>query len=502
MRSHRGWSPWLGAVALYFLLFVLAVLVNLHGLSGSYYYDDYLRVFSDPNSALWQGFLHANYFDKFYRPLESMVLAFVQMHFGWNTLPLHLLSLSLHTYLACLVSHVLRRWKVRPEVAIGVAAYVIVSQMSTAAVLGNDTQSQITASLCSAGALWLLYRRMTEASDTGWRYAGSVACFFLALISKETSIGLTLSVAFLSFVLMRADTTVRRVQRTIVTLVPYGIATLVYLGLRVHAGAALPQYGTQDYAFRFGANIVENIGELGIQSLLPISSIEFVRALRSHAFDYLAVFALFTLGAFAILARGLAYDQRRGRTLVLVGILICSWCPVLFLTHLNEPYSYNGLPVIAVLWGLSFEQLLRRGSRMWRVLALGAILPLFVGNALGVDQKARAMTAQGKRADVLLKQVVHATTSLPRGANLVLVDPSEKTFKYTTFLLQGFRVLVCADSIIHFLSGRPDVSIIHVQDSTVARLRTSPTTIFLTYEPRSLTLVPYPIPIRRELTGE
>src|SRR4051812_10229850 len=137
-------------VLLFAGLFILALLVYRNGLHIPYYADDYQRVFTNPKEAAAQAFTEANYSDHSYRPLETAALGLIQNIWGWDTFPFRLLNLFFHAAGAFLVFHALRYWKVNIWSAFAAAIFVIVSQAGAAAVLGNDTESQITGAFFSA----------------------------------------------------------------------------------------------------------------------------------------------------------------------------------------------------------------------------------------------------------------------------------------------------------------------------------------------------------------
>ncbi len=476
------------SVLLFIGLYILGILVYMHGLTASYYYDDFLRVFTNPHEAIWQGFIKANYLDKFYRPLETMVMAAVQIAWGRSTLAIHLLNILLHTCTAYLVFHVLRRWKASILVS-GIAAVItIISQLSAAAIVGNDTQSQLTASLCAALSLWLFYRFHEEGEQRHWRYYTSIVLFFLALISKETSAGLVLSISILVATLYRLDKNKQGSWMKIIgRLVPYGVMGLVYVVLRFNSGAAAPQYGTENYTFHIGANIVQNIGLLFAQSILPVSSISMAKVVRQHDLLALAAIGIGMLAVLWIYIIGLRRQPWR-IVLMLCLFIFCSWIPTLLLNHINEPYAYNALPFIGVLFGLALQTIERYSAKARMVYAI--LLAAFIaGNIAGVIQKSEAMAKQGERADALLPQVIELARHQPPSATVYLVDPRDSEFKYTTFSLGGFRVIACADSVIHYYSGRSDVGIEIIQDTLVPVIGNGPSHSFYTYDPTTLKVV-------------
>lgn len=478
-------------VLLFIGLYILGVVVYGRGLGASYYYDDFLRVFTNPHEAIWQGFVKANYLDKFYRPLETMVMAFVQIVWDRNTLPIHLLNLFFHTCLAVLVYRILTYWKVRKAIGIGIATYMLVSQMSVGAVLGNDLQSQLVSSLCSVLSLWLLYQWGEGGRQDRSKYYSSILFFFLALISKETATGVVGSICLVGAILPYSDKASKRWVQWFWMMVPYGVAAIVYLVLRFSSGGSIPKYGSYDYSFRFGVNIIENIVQFGVQSILPLSSIALIKAIRLHQYVNLSIIGFASIVTSLILVLGLRLSADKKKILVLLAILFFSWCPAIFLNHISEPYNYNALPLIAILWGLSLEQWWQRKSALWKKTISVALSLILAANIIAVDEKARAMKREGDRADILLPEVIAYVPAVPRDGMLCLVDPREEEFKYTTYTLGGFRVIACSDSLVHYYSKRPDVILNYIQDAEVYHYASLPSAVFVTYDTVTLKLQPY-----------
>ncbi len=481
-------------------LFVCAVLIYRNGLHIPYYADDYQRVFTNPGEALSQSFSEANFYDHSYRPLETAVLAFVQINWDWDTLPFRLINILLHAAGALLVFHALRFWKINIWCAYGAALFVIVSQLSAAAVLGNDTQSQITGSLFSALSLWLLYRYKVQSKNTYWRYALSVLVFFLALISKETSSGLSLAIAFLAFAIQPKQNFSLRLKRASLIVLPYALCGIVYWILRMNAGSASPSFGDEHLSLRLGMNIPMNIGLFFFQSILPVSSMTLMKALHYKEWLMLTGILFFTAIFIAVIGYGIRKSSHKSLVKGLCIIIICSWIPAILLNHIGELYAYNSIFYIAVIFAIGAEYYIKMFVLRSKQIFVAAILLLIavgISNSIGVNEKASSMKIQGDRAAIFLPQIISFAKKMPSHQWMYLVSPKDTSFEYSMFAIHGFRVSGLSDSLVRFFSERPDVRVYPGDSSECAQVAKQFSGVAFTYDP--LTLHIYPM--RSNFTG-
>ncbi|MDP4220125.1 MAG: hypothetical protein Q8896_06780 [Bacteroidota bacterium] len=486
-------KPVIERVLLFVGLVALSLLVYRSGLHIPYYADDYQRLFTNPDEAMRHAFTKANPFDASYRPLEAFSLGFIQSHWGWDTFPFRLLNLLFHAAGALLVFHALRYWKISTITALRAAVFVIILQMGAAAILGNDTQSQVTGAFFSALSLWLLYRSLESGSLQLWRYAGSIIFFFLALLSKETSSGLALGVAFLCYTFSKKENVAGKIGDSIIKLVPYGICVLAYWLLRSNAGAISPTLGNANLSLNLGANIPINIGLFMIQSVLPISSMAVVKAFQYR--DHLLLALIFVLTSAFTLAMffGAIRSGRKKLALGLVVLLFFSWFPAILLNHIGELYAYNSIFLIGALFGIAFEYY--RTSFSKRPVILGVSLLMIIvafTNYSGVEEKASSMKEQGDRAAIFLPQLISLAQKMPQNEWMYLAGPKDTSFYYSMFRIQGFRVSALSDSVVRFFSGRPDVRVYVADSASCAKLAKTYPGILFTFDPADFRIYPMP----------
>lgn len=447
-------------ILLFLGFFALAAFVYRNGLRIPYFYDDYEHVFINPASEIFHSFFQANGFAHFYRPIERSVLALSQAVWGWDTLPIRLFHLLLHAAGAMLVFHSLRTWKVSNICAFSGAALKIVSQLCVYAVASNDTQSQLEGALFSAFSLWLLYRYFAGDNNNSWKYALSILTFFLALLSKETSAGLLLGIPFLIFSLEHhSGNFQKRIQKTFLLFLPYGICFLIYWLIRISAGGSVPVVGSGSYSFHAGINLLKNPGLFIIQELLPVSSMSVAEALQNKEYLPLVLMILFT-GIFALL---FGYGLRRSPRRKVIGgiclLMILSWFPALFLGSISELYPYNSIIYLGALFGIAAEYYWLGISGRSKVLGIGTctiFLAALISHSIAVDKKTSGMKTLGDRAEIFLPQIISLEKTLPLNTVMYLVNPKDSSFEYTQFAMHGFHVLAGCDSLVRFYAHRPD----------------------------------------------
>lgn len=398
-----------------------------------------------------KGFSVANPFDHFYRPIEQMVLAAIQMNWGWDTFPIRIIHLLLHAGCALLAFHVLREWKVSMPASITAVIFIIISQLSAYAVLSNNTFSQLSGTLFSGLSLWLLYRYLTDTASQKWKYSMSVFLFFLALLSKETLISLPLGILLIITVIQNRNSHKSRISTIAKQFFPYCICILIYIALRIQAGSFNPfsaQGGNSFYSIAFGTNIIKNIGLFAIQAILPVSTLTIKKAIYFHNYSLIAVIIFLTAAFACVLGYGLRKSPMRQIAGVLILLVMISWLPAVFLNHdVGENYAYNMIIYLGVLFGIAFEYYRIHKKKRWTYFALSVFLLVCgVTNILGVNEKALAMKKMGERAKILFPQILSYARNMPEDSWIYLINPPDSEVQYTKFSLRGFDVLDFSDN--------------------------------------------------------
>ncbi|HET9137432.1 MAG TPA: glycosyltransferase family 39 protein [Candidatus Kapabacteria bacterium] len=456
---------------LYILFFLIALGVYHTGLRVPYFGDDFQLVFANPRDAIFHDFFHQNPINLFYRPIQTMLLGLFQTYLGWETLPIRLVNLLFHAGTTLIIYHALRYWKQSLTASFAATIFFLVAQSAVAAVEGNDTMSQVMGTFFSVASLWGLYRYYSDAAEHRSKPTLfiSLALFFLAVLSKETSVGLVFAVPFILFILDRKGTLIDRSKRVILKSLPYAGCFIIYLVLRFNAAAANPTSGNGTYEFAFGFNLIKNAVLFSVQALLPVSSVAVLKSFHYHEYIVLAGIVLFTIAFIGALIYGLWKSSQRGIVATLIVLSICSLFPVFLMALVGEIYVGNTTPYIAALAGLSFgyyyETVRMRSRIVFRSIALLGIA-VIVSNAIATDSKVSAMKSLGDKAAILMPQAVEAAKTMPTNAILYLVNPRVEYYDYSLYSLRGFRPISSADTVIRTLARRPDIHVF-IGDSNV-----------------------------------
>jgi 4-amino-4-deoxy-L-arabinose transferase-like glycosyltransferase len=467
------------------VFFILAVLVYYSSLHLPYYADDFQYVFTNPTQARFNDFFHPNPINTFYRPVQTMVLASIQSVWGWDTFVLRLLHLALHAGIATLIFRALKLWNIDVRIAFFGACYFLISQMNGAAVLGNDTVSQLLSTFFLLCTLWQFYLFKCKGRQR-WRFILSNITFFLALLSKETSAALIVAIVLLSIVLSSRP---RSLLRILVELTPFVVSCILYWLLRSSAGAEIPQFGDDHYRFSIGINVLVNFGLLVVQAFTPVSSVSVANLFYDKNYSLLIAIGLLSFLVGALVVYGLVKSPHRRLILTLCVLTVLSWIPVIFLGRVSEQYIYNSAAFVAVFFAIAVQYYWSQGRAILKfvipVLALACVL-----NVYGIFQKADIMHRQGDNAMVLFKQVVNVGKTAPANAVVYLVQPQEKRFYYSLYVIQGFTVISWSEHLLQHAASRPDLRFFIVEEDEYMRLRRNPYDVAYTYDPATWKVYP------------
>jgi len=209
--SARSWIPAVAAAALSLALYA----VTLH---GTYIFDDRAIILEDPRIAdphLWHDYLTGQYLpdapDNLYRPLVSMSYAIQWWLHGDKAWAFHLVNWLLGAAAAAAVAEFARRSVVmalgervdadeasRRGIWAGLVAGLLFAAhpVHVEVVAGIVGRAELVCTLATFAGLCLFLRRPM----TGPRAVAIVACFFVALLSKEQGILFPLLLAVLALV--------------------------------------------------------------------------------------------------------------------------------------------------------------------------------------------------------------------------------------------------------------------------------------------------------------
>ncbi|HEX3683668.1 MAG TPA: hypothetical protein VHU83_14110 [Bryobacteraceae bacterium] len=467
LRGKYGVAAVLGWWA---LLFGASLLLYWPGLRAGYFSDDLLFFFNAPPPHLFDYFATRGAAAQAYRPLEAIILTFIQQNFRFETLPIHLLSLGAHAGLCCAVLAAGRRLSLKTFENWTAGIFMLVAQVGAPAVLGNDTLSQSASAFFGGlSALFLYFVWLERAEERVWPVSklrwliASVAAYTISLFFKETALGFLLVAVLLAGLIgLEERTWAARLQTAVKLLLPYGAATLVYGVARLGAGGAISQSGS--YQIHLGVNIVRNLAEFGLAAFGPMSTVDGAVAIAMHRTPELILGALGWLFVITVMVVGICVSRRRTAAVWLLIAAIASLFPAYLLTHVSELYLYNAIPFLALALAIALGGLWDRGAPA-RLAAVACAGLLISGQIYADRQKAELMAQNGRRAGVIYAGIDRYLPALPPDSQILLVNPPNRIPEYSVFLLKGFDVVDLGNLHIGPIFGRPDVRVELIDES-------------------------------------
>jgi len=465
---------------LWLLILLLATFaIYLSGLHIWYYGDDFQYLFADPPSRIFHFFFNRNLYHGFYRPVNSSIIAVVQMLVGWETWPIHVINTVVHALLAWLVYLLMRREAfTQPQALLG-SAFMVFSQENAGAVLSVDTFSQISGTFFGCLALWTLYVGFFRRADHQRQpnepfpltyYILAVLSFILSLLSKETS------VSFLPMVgifFLAKNWRLRKAKdiivRTTIEVLPFFILTLLYMAVRSAIGLSQPTGGSGTYGFSFGFNILRNLAQFLLAAILPASSASTFVAIKTGEKVLLAAILLGALIFLALVLYGLWRTGRRRSFLPMLLFTLVGLFPAMLMNHVGELYLYNSMPFIAVLVGAALGTLFERSrsSSAARGAFIGFMIALVASHVVAIQMKAASMRENGSRARRLLGELMPHVQQMPADGHLFLLTPPGGPPEYSVFLMNGFSVFKWGVHAIPQEAKRPDVTVEVIESPTI-----------------------------------
>ena len=222
-----------------------AILPYLPALGFAFVYDDDVVVLGNPAIRAWSflpsyflkpvfGFYNAAQSAHYYRPLVLLWLRLNDFLFGLkNPWGWHLTNIALHAAASVLVLLVLRQYFRDPRWSV-VGALVFAAHpahIETVAWVSGCTDSLMAVALLASSYFWL------TAGDAPRRRFSSLACFALALLTKETAIILPFIIFF--HVLLGipgsesiSESPIQRFFRAFRQAIPYAILAVLYAAIR------------------------------------------------------------------------------------------------------------------------------------------------------------------------------------------------------------------------------------------------------------------------------
>ena len=475
---------------IYWLLTIGIIIFCIYfsGLIIDYYSDDFQFVFypSLPSNIFCFFFQKNPANTLAYRPVQALLMLGVQKYFGLNTLPIHLLNLTIHICLTYLVYIVMVNLQFSRLQAYLGSLFMAVSQINVHAVLSNDTFSQVLGTFAGCLCLFILYSNYLHPDSSKEHgnqklYFTGLLLFGISLFSKETSVSFLGSIFIIIFIRYYKFGNMKIfTKRIIQSAFPFVIILLLYTIVRSLVVDVHPSFGPDRYQFNISANIIKNVVMYFIAAITPFSTVSLFTAFKMGNIVMISIFAFITTVFWTAVVYGLLNHNNRN-IIILLGILaIISSLPVVLLNHVSELYVYNSMPFVAIIMGVGlgtlYERIRMRGLKRYLFIS---ILLLFVMHITAIQGKASLMSYNGKRASELLEQVLPFVGRVPTGGNLFLLNPQSDEVKYSVFLINGFSFLDCGFYRIKQLSRRDDITIKIIETSNLKQIEKESNSLIL-----------------------
>jgi protein O-mannosyl-transferase len=202
-QKSRLSPPWSDATVVGALILASA-LPYLNTLSNGFVYDDVTQVTKNPyivnfhhlrsifTTGVWS-FLGKQGLTDYYRPLMTLGYAVCYRLFGMLPFGYHLMSLTLHVAIVCILFGLTLSIFRRRDLAFLASLLFAVHPIHTESVAWIAAVTDLEVTVFFLLAFWLFLETAKAAGGrSGWALAGMAICFMLALLSKEQALMLPL----------------------------------------------------------------------------------------------------------------------------------------------------------------------------------------------------------------------------------------------------------------------------------------------------------------------
>ncbi|HEX3019236.1 MAG TPA: hypothetical protein VHP36_02995 [Chitinispirillaceae bacterium] len=442
-----------------FSISITAIIAYSPSIDGSYFGDDFSFNFSKTDLSI-KSILTPSH-NHSYRPIEKLFLATMQQKFPGNTVPIHAFQLFLHLLTSILLMIWMRQQgfsKFCSALAFGIMA---LAQANSLAVSSLDTFSQVTCALFGYSSLALFLQYMKDSTKSKYHlYFISFLLLIIALFCKETAMSFAPMMSIIVFFYCIKNYSVNRSKCNImlISLIPFLVASGALMLLRRYLNLLPAEFGQGRYNIGFGFNIVKNFILSAIHVIQAHSSVDIYLAITNSNWFILSFAMLFSTVIVLIAIYGVHLGKQQYVFTILLTLLPLSLFPVICLMHVSEGYTYNMMPLIAIILGIGLGSFYEnQKSPFLKIIAFCLITGFLFWNSISIFRKSTMMKRNGIEAEQILQKIEPYLPEIPFGGQLVLVNPntSSKT-EYSVFKLTGFRLLEFGTIEIARRAGRYD----------------------------------------------
>lgn len=352
----------------------------------------------------------AFYFDPrlqifWYRPLYGILLLGEYFFFRGNPDGYHLIQITLHSLNAFLLYAVVWQFSKNWRLAFLSALFYTLLPVNNLAIFWIAVQDPL-ALVFYLGAIWMWIIYLQSASR--FHYTLAVGAFVLALLGKEASVFLPVTLFLIDRMLFRKNVSLSQlIQRYAV----FGIVLVGYLGIEyvVQKSAYFPNR----WGYGIGWHVIENLLHYFALVIFPWGQ------------DGPIIYVALAIGLGALGAVGVKH--RRALVLFLVIQTLLTIAPALGfpVIFFQARYLYFASIISAILLALLFETIWKKvARRSWSSMAfaLAVIGVTLTGAALTMSASAERVE-EGRRMRVPLRDIYQQHPMFPNDTYLYFVEP-------------------------------------------------------------------------------
>lgn len=399
----------------YLAIIAFTAIINYSSFLHNFIQDDYMFIeLVKDNFSLYNTFIAdffgANTYANFYRPISILLTYISYKIFGMNAVGYHAIVFILFTLCCILVYQIVYELFKRQDIAVMASLlYITRGALFFEIYWIGCGFSDATAALLMLLSTFTFIKYLENNSKT--YYLTSLACFILALMSKESAIVLPalIFIIYLCHVkLSHIENVVHELKSLIYTFIPYGLILLVYL-VKILVWPSMAATGP--YIISFSPSIV------GANLAFYITN--------SFNNLYEAIFL-----AIFILTSIIYPKSRKIAVLFSIWFVACLLPYLLLNNHSYAHYLSAALLGVSILFALGLQYYFERYARYKNILIVIVLIVLLVSGYVNIKSQENfsAITIQEKTANNILGVLHSGFPALPNNSVIYIRNSDFRTF--------------------------------------------------------------------------
>lgn len=404
------------------LIALTSTVIFLRGVDAWYYAEDF-NVIPNLEDGILSNFVSSVGPD-FYRPIQSILLELQIELFGWSTVPIHILTIFFHLLCGAAVYYWIRKLSGSDWGGLIGSSLFLLSPVSVYPVLGNDTLSQVGATVL--GFLGFIVGGDMRHEQIAWK--GGLAGIFLtcAIFFKETAVVYPILLA--GFILWRSydrspitktALSILRKRKIIWLVATLAAGAALYLPLRI-LGTGLSVGSSSNFVFSSNPiHIVRNVSMTFGGMAVGGSYVEIFQNLRSGRWLALTPPALLSVACMGSVIWGARKNRQLQTAIVTFLLSVLTLGPLLFMRSRPSPlYLYGGLPFFASAVGVGIAGFFEQRRIKPKVIAGGIMALFFLLQTSGSHNLVSLMVKNGNQARAWFDCINKAAEKSKKGESI------------------------------------------------------------------------------------